>query len=105
LSKPQADWAGNGHFSGFIMQLTQKHKQYWHRNLRLTGGLLAVWFVTTFVIGWFAQDLQSVTIFGFPLPFFMGAQGSVLIFVVLVGYYAYRMDKLDREYGVQEEDR
>lgn len=87
------------------MQLTEKHRQYWRRNLRLTGGLLAVWFMATFVIGWFAQDLQSITILGFPLPFFMGAQGSVLIFVVLVGYYAYRMDKLDGEYGVQEEDR
>jgi putative solute:sodium symporter small subunit len=92
-------------FSGRNMQLTEKHRQYWLKNLRLTGILLAAWFVTTFVIGWFARDLQSITILGFPLPFFMGAQGSVLVFVVLVGYYAWRMDKLDREYGVQEEDR
>ncbi len=87
------------------MQLTEKHKQYWKRNLKLTGSLLAVWFVVTFVIGWFARDLQSITFLGFPLSFYMGAQGAVLIFVVLVGYYAYRMDKLDREYGVHEDDR
>ena len=87
------------------MQLTEKHKQYWKRNLKLTGSLLAVWFVVTFVIGWFARDLQSVTFLGFPLSFYMGAQGAVLIFVALVGYYAYRMDKLDREYGVHEDDR
>jgi putative solute:sodium symporter small subunit len=67
--------------------------------------LLAVWFAVTFVIGWFARDLQSITILGFPLSFFMGAQGALLIFVILVGYYAYRMDKLDREYGVNEDDR
>jgi putative solute:sodium symporter small subunit len=87
------------------MQLTQKHRQYWRKNLRLTGALLAVWFVVSFVIGWFARDLQSVTFLGFPLSFYMGAQGAVVIFVVLVGYYAYRMDKLDREYGVHEDDR
>ena len=87
------------------MQLTQKHRQYWRKNLRLTGVLLAVWFVVSFVIGWFARDLQSITFLGFPLSFYMGAQGAVVIFVVLVGYYAYRMDKLDREYGVHEDDR
>ena len=72
------------------MQLTEKHKRYWLKNLRLTGILLAIWFVATFVIGWFARDLQSLTILGFPLPFYMGAQGAILIYLVLVGYYAYR---------------
>jgi len=84
------------------MQLSEKHKQYWQRNLRLTGALLAVWFVVTFVVGWFARDLQSIIILGFPLPFYMGAQGALLVYVALVGYYAYCMSKLDREYGVQE---
>jgi putative solute:sodium symporter small subunit len=87
------------------MHLTEQHKQYWHKNLKLTGALLVVWFVVTFVLGWFARDLQSVTFLGFPLSFFMGAQGAILIFVFLVWFYAYRMDKLDREYGVQEGDR
>jgi putative solute:sodium symporter small subunit len=86
------------------MQLTEKHKHYWHKNLKLTGALLVVWFVVTFVLGWFARDLQSVTLLGFPLSFFMGAQGAILIFVFLVWFYAYRMDKLDNEYGVQEGD-
>ena len=87
------------------MQLTEKHKRYWRKNLRLTGVLLAVWFVVTFVVGWCARDLQSVTFLGLPLSFYMGAQGALVIFVVLVGYYAYRMDKLDREYGVHEDNR
>jgi putative solute:sodium symporter small subunit len=84
------------------MQLTEKHRQYWQRNLRLTGILLAVWFVVTFVAGWFARDLQSITLLGFPLPFYMAAQGAILVYVILVGYYAYSMDKLDREYDVHE---
>ena len=84
------------------MQLTERHKQYWKRNLRLTGFLLAVWFVVTFVAGWFARDLQSITLLGFPLPFYTAAQGAIVVYVILVGYYAYCMDNLDREYGVHE---
>jgi putative solute:sodium symporter small subunit len=87
------------------MQLTEKHKQYWQKNLRMTGSMLVIWFVATFVVGWFARDLQSITVLGFPFSFFMGAQGALLIFVLLVGYYARCMDKLDHEYGVQEEDQ
>jgi len=86
------------------MQLTIKHKQYWQKNLRLTRALLAIWFVVTFVIGWYARDLQYITILGFPLSFYMAAQGALLVYVVLVGYYAFQMNKLDREYGVQERD-
>lgn len=86
------------------MQLTEKHKEYWQKNLRVTGILLAVWFIATFVIGWFARDLQSITIIGFPLPFYMGAQGSLVIYVAIIWYYAHYMNKLDQEYGVQEGD-
>ena len=35
------------------MQLTQKHIDYWQKNLRLTAVLLAIWFVATFVLAWF----------------------------------------------------
>jgi putative solute:sodium symporter small subunit len=87
------------------MRLTEKHRRYWQKTLRMTLGLLVIWFVASFVVGWFARDLQSVTILGFPLSFFMGAQGALLIYVALVGYYAYRMDSLDREFGVQEGDQ
>ena len=84
------------------MQLTEKHKQYWQKNLRLTAFLLVIWFIATFVIGWFARDLQSITFLGFPLQFYMGAQGSMIIYVVIIWYYAHAMNKLDQEYGVHE---
>ena len=84
------------------MQLSMRHKQYWRKNLRLTLCLLLVWFLVTFVAGWFARDLQYITLFGFPLSFYMGAQGTLLVYVVLVGYYAYAMGRLDKEYGVEE---
>lgn len=85
------------------MQLVEKHRRYWRGNLRLTGGLLLIWFVATFGVSWFARELQSLTFFGSPLPFFMAAQGALVIYVILVGYYAWRMDRRDREFGVQEE--
>ena len=91
--------------TGENMKLTGKQKQYWQKNLRLTGVLLAIWFAATFVIGWFARDLQALTFLGFPLPFYMAAQGALLVYLLLVGYYAYCMDRLDREYDVHEGDQ
>ena len=61
--------------------------------------------MVTFVLGWFARDLQSIIVLGFPLSFYMAAQGAIVVYVALVAYYAYCMDKLDREYGVQEGDQ
>lgn len=84
------------------MQLTAKHHEYWDRNLKVTAILLAVWFVVTFVMGYFARELNGVTILGFPLGFYMSAQGSLIIYVVIIWYYAYYMNKLDNEYGVHE---
>ncbi len=84
------------------MELTQKHEEYWHRNLVVTAVLLAIWFVVTFVEAWFARELNSFTIVGFPLGFYMSAQGSLAIYVALIWYYQHHMNKLDIEYGVQE---
>ncbi|MFZ4537849.1 DUF4212 domain-containing protein [Propionivibrio sp.] len=86
------------------MQLTKKHKEYWRRNLRITSILLAIWFVVTFVVSYYARELGGITIFGFPLGFYMGAQGSLIIYVSIIWYYARYMNKLDKEYGVREGD-
>ena len=86
------------------IQITEKHKEYWQRNLRLTGVLLFIWFAATFIMGYFARDLSGITIFGWPLSFYMAAQGSLIIYVVIIWYYARAMGKLDDEYGVAEGD-
>jgi putative solute:sodium symporter small subunit len=86
------------------MQLTEKHKEYWRKNLIVTAALLAVWFVVTFVEAWFARELASITFLGFPLSFYMSAQGSLAIYVIIIGVYAWYMTGLDREYGVDEGD-
>jgi len=84
------------------MQLSEKHQEYWQRNLRLTAILLAIWFVVTFVVIYFAPQLNDIVIMGFPFAFYMGAQGSLIIYVLIIWFYARRMNQLDNEYGVQE---
>lgn len=87
------------------MQLTDKHREYWRRNLRLTGSLLAIWFAVTFLVVWYARDLADIIFLSFPLPFWIGAQGALIVYVVLIRHYARRMNELDEEYGVAEDNR
>lgn len=84
------------------MQTTQKHKDYWRKNLRITAILLVIWFVVTFVVSYYARELSSIAFFGFPLGFYMGAQGSLIIYVAIIWFYARYMNALDKEYGVRE---
>ena len=83
------------------MQLTQKHQEYWSKNLQITGVLLSIWFVVTFVVTFFARDLQF-NFFGWPFAFYMAAQGSLIIDVVIIWFYARYMNKLDIAYDVHE---
>jgi putative solute:sodium symporter small subunit len=84
-----------------FMQLTQKHVEYWNRNLKITALLLTIWFVVTFVFGWFARELNEITFIG-PLGFYMGAQGALIVYVVIIWFYARYMNNMDKEYGVHE---
>ena len=86
------------------MQLSEKHHEYWRKNLTITAILLFIWFIVTFVEAWFARELNQFSFLGFPLGFYMSAQGSLVIYVVLIGVYAWYMNKLDVEYGVDEGD-
>lgn len=86
-------------------ELTEQQKQeYWRYNVWLTTILLAIWFVVTFLIsGIFAGFLNQWTIIGFPLGYYMAAQGSLAIFVIEIAVYAYLMNKKDEQYGIREE--
>ena len=86
------------------LELTQRHHEYWHKNLVITAVLLAIWFVFTFVEAWFARELNQIRFFGWPLAFWFSAQGSLAIYVIIIGVYAYLMGKLDKEYQVDEGD-
>lgn len=84
--------------------ITERHKEYWRKNLKITAVLLTIWFVITFVVGWNARALNEITFLGFPVGFYMGAQGALVIYVVMIFYYARYMNRLDNEYGVAEEE-
>lgn len=84
--------------------VTQKHRDYWSATLRITGILLAIWFVATFVMSWFARELAEFKLFGWPFSFYMAAQGSLIIYVIIIGVYARMMGNLDTQYGVAEDE-
>lgn len=86
------------------MQLTEKHQEYWSKTLRLTAVLLAIWFIVTYVVGFYAREL-SFNFFGWPFAFYMGAQGSLIIYILIIWYYSRTMNKLDQEFGVAEARR
>ena len=83
------------------MQLTESHKQYWQKNLRMTAFLLAIWFVVTYVVGYEAREL-NFNFFGWPFSFWVGAQGALVVYVLIIAYYAHYMNNLDKEYGCGE---
>jgi putative solute:sodium symporter small subunit len=69
---------------------------YWARTRRFTVLLLCVWFVVTFGIAFFARELSQLTFFGWSFSYYMAAQGTIFIYVIIVGTYAWRMSKLDQ---------
>mgnify|MGYP006149342187 FL=1 len=81
----------------------ERRQEYWRRTLRVTAILLSIWFVVTYVVIFFAVPLNQFTFLGFPLAFYMGAQGALIVYVVLIVFYAWYMNRLDREFGVAEE--
>lgn len=83
------------------MELSDNHRRYWNRNLRVTAILMAIWFVVTFVVGYYAREL-NFSFFGWPFSFWVGAQGALVVYVLIVGFYAWYMNRLDIEHGVEE---
>ncbi len=83
-----------------------KHEQYaryWRANERLIAKLLILWAIVSFgcsII--FVELLNKITFFGVPFGFWMAQQGSIYIFVVMIFYYARRMDKYDVSHHVDE---
>ena len=76
---------------------------YWQRTRRLTFVLLAFWLAVTFGLNWFANDLNRIVVFGFPLGFYMAAQGELLVYLLIIWYYNRSMTKLDAEFGIDDE--
>ena len=84
---------------------TARQEEYWRRNVRYLGILLAVWFTVSYGFGiLLARPLNAITIpgTGFPLGFWFAQQGSIYVFVVLIFVYVVLMNRLDREFDVDE---
>jgi putative solute:sodium symporter small subunit len=80
-----------------------KLQAYWQYNIRLTTFTMVIWFVVTFVAIFFSPQLNRIVIFGFPMGYYMGAQGSLIVFVILIFNYAIKMNRADVVHGVDEE--
>lgn len=85
------------------MKVSDRHRQYWRKNLRMTGILMFVWFMVTFFVSYFAREL-SFSFFGWPFSFWMASQGALVVYLLIIWIYASYMNKIDREHGVAEED-
>ena len=72
-------------------------RTHWDKTRRLTAVLLLVWLLTGFGAVFFARELAGLTIFGWPLSFYLAAQGASLVYLALIGIYAWRMRRLDRQ--------
>ncbi len=86
-------------------QQREAHRNdYWRSNLRLVAKLLVVWFLVSYGCGiLFVDELNKISLGGFKLGFWFAQQGSIYIFVVLIFIYVKKMNKIDRDFGVEEE--
>ncbi len=76
---------------------------YWRANIKIVLGCMAVWFIVSYGAGIiFADALNSIHLGGYPLGFWFAQQGAIYVFLILIAFYAWRMNKLDREHDVDE---
>jgi putative solute:sodium symporter small subunit len=81
-------------------QVKARLGDYWQANIRIIAILLIIWFAVAYVPPLFVSQLNQIVIAGFPLGYYMGSQGSLIVFVVEIFFYAWYMNKLDEEYGL-----
>ena len=79
-------------------------KAYWKANLRVLATVLIIWFVVSYGFGILLVDvLNNIHIAGFPLGFWFAQQGAIYAFLILIFFYAWRMNKIDRDFDVHED--
>jgi putative solute:sodium symporter small subunit len=87
-----------------LSDIRARQRAYWRATLRLTSVLLLAWAAASFLPGWFAEDLNNFTFYGWPLGFYMAAQGALIIFLLIVWIYDRWMTRLEQRYGLHNED-
>ncbi|MCG5493129.1 MULTISPECIES: DUF4212 domain-containing protein [Ectothiorhodospira] len=85
-------------------KLQEQRTAYWKANVRILVGCMTVWFIAGYILPIFlAPVLNMVSLGGYPLGFWMAQQGAIYVFLMLIFFYAWRMNKLDRQFDVHEE--
>lgn len=80
------------------------NNEYWAANIRLVKGCMVVWALVSFGFGIVLRPLLSgITIGGTDLGFWFAQQGSILVFLAIIFFYAWRMNSLDKKFGVEED--
>ena len=81
------------------------HALYWRANLKVLMVLMTIWFIASFGLSILAVDwLDQFRFLGFPLGFWMAQQGSIVAFLIIIVIYVFLMNRLDKQFGVEEED-
>jgi putative solute:sodium symporter small subunit len=83
---------------------TPNEENHWARTTRLMWIHLGLWVFFGYIVHMFVVPLNKIVILGFPLGFYMAAQGSLIAFVVMLFVFAKQQDRIDREHGVAEDD-
>ncbi|MGL4488891.1 MAG: DUF4212 domain-containing protein [Rhizobiaceae bacterium] len=76
---------------------------YWNKTKGLMYVMMALWLFFSFGIHFFVETLNKIVIFGFPLGFYMAAQGSLIAFVIMLFWFARKQNQIDEESGFAEE--
>jgi putative solute:sodium symporter small subunit len=84
--------------------MSQGEDRYWARTSTLMWTMFVLWLIFSFGVHFFVKDLNQITFIGFPLGFYMAAQGSLVAFVIMLFVFAWRQDSIDREEGVAEDE-
>jgi putative solute:sodium symporter small subunit len=90
----------------YPMKTSSNDEAHWNKTRRLMFTHLGIWFFFGYIIHMFVKPMNSIIIpvLGFPLGFYMAAQGSLIVFVVMLFLFARQQDRIDREFGVAEDD-
>lgn len=83
---------------------SKQRKEYWRRNVRIIAACLVVWAIVSYGLGIvLAPALNAFSLGGYPLGFWFAQQGSIYTFLIIIFFYAWRMNKLDKEFDVDEQ--
>ncbi|MFZ5965073.1 DUF4212 domain-containing protein [Thalassococcus sp. BH17M4-6] len=86
------------------LEISEGDKAYWKANVRIIIISLVIWALVSFGFGILLRPMLSgISVGGTDLGFWFAQQGSILVFLGLIFFYAWRMNKLDREFGTEEE--